>query len=692
MVVSIGLIVKNEEKYLEQCLTALQPILNELDSELIISDTGSTDNTVEIAKKFTDNVVHFEWINDFAAARNSTLERAQGEWYMFIDADEIAEDCSEIINFFKSGEYKKFGSATYIVRSGTNTDDPSQHVDFRPMRLTRRMADTHFIKPIHEVLEPLILPTKHLDFVVLHYGYQFADEEGKNRAEVKSKRNLEILLNEINDETKEHNPIIYDQIADAYGLVEDYENALKYVSIGLEKSDHRSSSILPFYSHKIDVLFKLNKVDELIKVSDEFFDININPFHTRDFPSDCFIRAMRGRAFVLLNENRKAIREWAEFIKLYGKYCKGKFNEADFVLDMWRATDSIVKASYNDFMGLCIHEGQFEFANEYAKMLALEKFFDDHDFIENHISKRIDVMDNIGFNDFDRFHKQLDDFGKTCLMNSLRQRVFKTSIENREVIIKKLASFKEMTAEVADIYNGYFDGAPDFERISSFLDVYGAENAEDMLYIMLENQMDISPFLLSDGFFADKAVQIVMHLFPHGLEMYEHYNINNISQGFERAARLYGFVMLRAAEMEREITGLFETYAALGQKWFDVYGESMGMPGDVRAALLAGNVVLAKEAGDYTRFMDAIRELKSVVTDIVPVAEAYKKENKGSLKRSNGNPELKQLAAQVKRTIRDMIAVGNINEARKLIKELEGIIPNDPDIEDLKDEINTSLQ
>ena len=107
MQLSIGMIVKNEEKYLDRCLAAIKPILDSIDSELIIADTGSTDSTVEIAKKYTDNVFHFEWINDFAAARNSTLDRAKGEWYMFLDADEIFKSCNDIIHFFKSGEYKK---------------------------------------------------------------------------------------------------------------------------------------------------------------------------------------------------------------------------------------------------------------------------------------------------------------------------------------------------------------------------------------------------------------------------------------------------------------------------------------------------------------------------------------------------------------------------------------------------------
>ena len=70
MKLTIGMIVKNEEKWLDKCLTGIKPILDNVDSELIITDTGSIDSTVEIARKYTDKVLHFDWINDFAAARN----------------------------------------------------------------------------------------------------------------------------------------------------------------------------------------------------------------------------------------------------------------------------------------------------------------------------------------------------------------------------------------------------------------------------------------------------------------------------------------------------------------------------------------------------------------------------------------------------------------------------------------------
>lgn len=108
LILSIGMIVKNEEKHLDNCLSALKRFMNQIPCELIIVDTGSTDRTKEIALKYTDKVYDFEWINDFAAARNFGLEKAKGKWFMFLDADEyMDEDCSEMVSFFRCRNYMR---------------------------------------------------------------------------------------------------------------------------------------------------------------------------------------------------------------------------------------------------------------------------------------------------------------------------------------------------------------------------------------------------------------------------------------------------------------------------------------------------------------------------------------------------------------------------------------------------------
>jgi glycosyltransferase involved in cell wall biosynthesis len=84
MLFSAVLIVKNEEKFLEQCLLSVQGLVD----ETVIVDTGSTDRTQAIAMAHGANLHHFKWINDFAAARNYALSLAGGQWILYIDADE----------------------------------------------------------------------------------------------------------------------------------------------------------------------------------------------------------------------------------------------------------------------------------------------------------------------------------------------------------------------------------------------------------------------------------------------------------------------------------------------------------------------------------------------------------------------------------------------------------------------------
>ena len=93
---SICMIVKDEESNLQRCLDSFLPIINMKDDEtlqplveLIIVDTGSTDRTVNVAKKYTDKVFVKEFIPwNFSDARNYGIAKATGDWIMIVDADE----------------------------------------------------------------------------------------------------------------------------------------------------------------------------------------------------------------------------------------------------------------------------------------------------------------------------------------------------------------------------------------------------------------------------------------------------------------------------------------------------------------------------------------------------------------------------------------------------------------------------
>ena len=86
--VSLCMIVKNEEGVLARCLDSIAGLMD----EIIIVDTGSTDKTKEIAARYTDKIYDFEWVQDFAAARNFAFSKAEMEYIYSADADEVLDE------------------------------------------------------------------------------------------------------------------------------------------------------------------------------------------------------------------------------------------------------------------------------------------------------------------------------------------------------------------------------------------------------------------------------------------------------------------------------------------------------------------------------------------------------------------------------------------------------------------------
>lgn len=193
IILSVGMIIRNEEKHLEKCLSALKPFLDSIKSELIIVDTGSTDASREIACRYTNKVYDFKWCDDFSAARNAGLARARGEWFMFVDADEYLDaDFSEMTKFFSIPELnKKYNSASVLIRSYTE-DSEKVYTDFLGSRLVRLLPGVRFEGIIHESL-PMPHPHGYFSTVFHHYGYRYKSSGDRNK---KFQRNLDLLRKE----------------------------------------------------------------------------------------------------------------------------------------------------------------------------------------------------------------------------------------------------------------------------------------------------------------------------------------------------------------------------------------------------------------------------------------------------------------------------------------------------------------
>lgn len=221
--ISVCIIGKNEEKYLEECLKHLLSY----DWEIVFVDTGSTDKTKEIAQKYTKNVYDFAWIKDFSAARNFAASKASRDWILSIDCDEYLKslDVSSLLTMIKN--YPESSAFIDLFNPDESTENftRSELYRFYPKKYF------HWVNPIHEQLVRIDnqpATSFHSGISVIHYGYL----EGQTDLRGKNKRNLELLLDIVKKEP--NNPYYYYQIGISYMNLRDYNLALEYLTKATE--------------------------------------------------------------------------------------------------------------------------------------------------------------------------------------------------------------------------------------------------------------------------------------------------------------------------------------------------------------------------------------------------------------------------------------------------------------------------
>ena len=102
---SVCVITKNESRFIEACLRSVRQIA----AEIVIVDSGSTDNTLDIARNFNARIFSIEWQNDYAYARNVAISKCTGDWIFFLDADEYLENPAALYKLINRTTSKKTG-------------------------------------------------------------------------------------------------------------------------------------------------------------------------------------------------------------------------------------------------------------------------------------------------------------------------------------------------------------------------------------------------------------------------------------------------------------------------------------------------------------------------------------------------------------------------------------------------------
>lgn len=175
--ISLCMIVRNEKNIIARCLDSVKGIPD----EIVIIDTGSIDSTKEIVRQYTDLVIDFPWIDDFAAARNFAFSKANMDYILWLDADDVfeASDREQFLRLKKTLDpHLDIVNMPYLL-----SFDQFDKVNFslRRNRLVKRSKNFHWIGAVHEYLE-VYGPVLNSDICVTH------KDTGKNDSD----RNLKI--------------------------------------------------------------------------------------------------------------------------------------------------------------------------------------------------------------------------------------------------------------------------------------------------------------------------------------------------------------------------------------------------------------------------------------------------------------------------------------------------------------------
>jgi len=192
MQLSLCMIVKDEETSLPACLESVKDVVD----EIIIVDTGSTDQTINIAQTFGANIHKFSWCDDFSAARNESIKYAKGKWILWMDADEQLEDNSKY-ELRKLVTRSNHPAGVSLILKNIS----SKNVSFgTAYRMFSNFHGIQFKNPIHEQVSYSLRKNKanilNSNIVINHFGY----DETKFDQKKKRDRNLPILIKMATDE------------------------------------------------------------------------------------------------------------------------------------------------------------------------------------------------------------------------------------------------------------------------------------------------------------------------------------------------------------------------------------------------------------------------------------------------------------------------------------------------------------
>lgn len=263
MKISACMIAKNEEKVIARCIESYREAVD----EIIVVDTGSTDQTVAIAKSLGAKVFYFQWIDDFATAKNYALSKAKGDWIVFLDADEYFANGtgSNIRPLLQNLDKNFIGLGCRML----NIDEVSGQIstEISHTRIFKNHKHLRYANPIHEQLiyrgkkegEQYFYMVDRQELILHHTGY--SDNITKEKAE----RNLALLKKQL-DGGIAAKPEYYYYIADTYFGLHEWDKVIHYIRLFMATGAKLSNLTVRMHAILIMAMVNLNyPADEIME-------------------------------------------------------------------------------------------------------------------------------------------------------------------------------------------------------------------------------------------------------------------------------------------------------------------------------------------------------------------------------------------------------------------------------------------
>lgn len=687
MKLSIAMMVKNESKHLEDCLKSLQPIRDVINSELIIVDTGSTDNTVEIAKKYTDKVYFHQWNDNFSEIRNITVKYSIGEWFFYIDGDEVIDNPEGIIEFFIEDQYKKFNSACISILNFQNSQQTESSLFLAP-RLFKKDKNFHFNGAIHN--QPTIKqPMAKLKGRILHYGYISDDKELMER---KFQRTATILKSELE---KDPRHIYYRyQLAVSYSMHKDYKESLEECLKAYEtlnKSNYDKRQYIYVYNQLIKGLMKAERYLEAEKIAIEAIDLDSENI-------DAFIWLGK---IQFLNKNYKQARiNYEKYLELLDEY--KALNAKNLLIISYTLEKDEV--AYIDLFQIYYEE------KEFAKCIDVIEKIDKEEFYDSNFEKIVDCF--ITLEKYQELKKLYLD--KNIGKDKSLYKTFVCAIDNRLKLLaekERCEVWKWFTQEEAsydllnkiriDFYNEQYENIVKMTTIllnqmqlNKAVDFFG-----DAFYILISMKQPVSQYFCqiaerNINIYLDFAKDYHKDYLDKVLE-YLHMEEENVNFGLVKVRKILARSLLELENMpKKQYLWCFKKYIDYGVRYIMMlYNKSFlnndyiyDLKNDEEMFLLYMYKAEIINMNNELEYIKCLRKALEVVPMMKKGVELLISEMKE--KPVIENPEMETLKIQLKENIRNFIENGNIDTAEALIKEYESIISNDVEIVLFKSQIS----